>query len=438
MFAKKNTVAARYIVDGFFVASAISISISSFNLFAIRLGASDFQLSLIMFLPQIFTMLILIPGGLFMDSLQNKKRIVIVTLALIMFGFFLCTLAPFAGLYSIPFFLVSVTLAGGALALYNIAWQSFFPGIVNYATRNYVLTLRTRMTLYMNMLVPLLIGIVLTSLGTINGKIIAHQGFFILSIVLLLFAALNFNRFRRWKALNIMNNPEKQTITPVFPQSSKGIQFSEIKDACKNIIKNKQFILFALTALFFHMTWHFDWTLYFIGQVSYLNMNEFQLGLVPLGGAAIQLITLKFWSRRNERFGVVLPFTFGILGLSLCPAFMIVAVSFNIPYMPYIFVILHTISHIPFATITLNLFQCILQVVDNQYRSFYMSVFACLICLSNAVMPVAGIALYHALGADLNGFRYTFAIIFVLRIVAAGLWLLRWKMQKKILSTDSH
>ncbi|MCL2441976.1 MAG: MFS transporter [Treponema sp.] len=160
-------------------------------------------------------------------------------------------------------------------------------------------------------------------------------------------------------------------------------------------------------------------------------MNEFQLGLVPLAAAVIQILTIKFWSRKNEKHGVVLPFTFGILGLSLCPVFIIIAVSLPISIGPHIFIVLHMLAHIPFCVVTLNMFQCLLQVVDEEYRSFSLSVFACLLCFSNAVMPVAGVALYYILGGDLNGFRYTFWIIFILRIVAAGLWFLRWRLGNK-------
>jgi len=410
-FVKVNPIAARYIADGFFIAFATSIAINNYNLFAMRLGADEFQLSLIQFLPQIFTMLVLIPGGLLMDSLRNKKRIVIIMLVVVMLGYLFCVLSPYAGSYSIAFFLGSLSFAGAALALHNIAWQSFFPTVVDLTNRNYVLTLRTRIFLFISMIAPLLTGIILACIRSLNGKIIAHQIFFIVSILVFLLAIFNFNKFRR-----------SRSIVP------KRITLPEIKRSFASLSRNKPFLMFAAVALFFHATWHFDWTLYFISQVNYLHMNEFQLGLAPLGAAAIQLLTLKFWSRKNEKHGVVLPFTFGILGLSLCPVFMIVAVSLPPSLGPHLFVVLHIIAHIPFATITLNLFQCLLLVVDEENRSLSMSVFACLICLSNAVMPVAGITLYRALGGDLNGLRYAFAIIFALRIAAALLWLLRWRL----------
>ncbi|MDR0502833.1 MAG: MFS transporter [Treponema sp.] len=417
--AGSNPVAIRYIIDGLLAVSAVNIANSNYSLFAVRLGADDFQLSLVHFLPHFFTLLVLIPGGLLMDSLHNKKRIVTVMMLVVIFGFFLCAISPFADVYSIQFFLGSLALTGSAVALYNIAWQSFFPNVVDANNRNQVLTLRTRVTLIIGMITPLLVGVALTRIGSINGKIIAHQAFFFSALLLLLLAVFNFRKFR--------------TRRQHIPQTAKlkGISLSETLNAGKNILHNKQFLLFTAVALFFHMTWHFDWTLYFIGQVNYLQMNEFQLGLVGLGAALIQLLTLKFWSRKNDRYGVVLPFTFGILGLSLCPVFMVISVSIPLSIGPHLFIILHTLAHIPYCAVTLNLFQCILLVTNNEYRSFYISVFTSLLCLSNAVMPVIGVMLYHSLGGDLNGFRYTLFIIFTLRIIAALFWLLWWKQRNR-------
>jgi MFS family permease len=409
-FSRENPVAFRYAVDGLLIGSATTIASNTHNLFAVRLGANDFQLSLVFFLPQMFNLLVLIPGGLFTDSLHNKKRMVLATLLAAALGYLFGSLSPFIAGHSIFFYLTFLSFASGAIALHNMAWQSYFPDVINRETRNMVLTVRTYVFIFFSMLSPLIVGVVLAFIKNTNGKIIAHQVFFIISTLLFLLAV---NNFRKFQAVRI-NTPKRITLP-------------EIKRAAKSLLHNKPFLLFTGAALFFHITWHFDWTLYFIGQVKYLNMNELQLGLVTVGATVMQLITLKFWSLKNEKHGVVLPFTFGILGLSLCPVSIVAAVSLPESIGPYAFLVFHTVSHIPFAAVTLNLFQCLLQVVDEEYRSFSMAVFACLTCLSNAIMPVAGVALYHAFGGDLNGFRCTFAVIFLLRILAAGLWLLRWR-----------
>ncbi|MDR0455973.1 MAG: MFS transporter [Treponema sp.] len=422
-FAGSNPVAARYAMDGLLAALAVNIGTNNNNLFALRLGAGDYQLSLVQFLPQIFTMLILIPGGLFAGSLHNKRRIVIGALITGALGFLLCALSPYfrltstqtypASPYTIYFFLGFLSLAVGAIAIYNISWQSFFPEVVGIHKRNRVLTMRTHMDVFISIPLPILVGAIVLRAVTGGEKIIVHQCFYLCAALSLVLAAFNYRRIK--------------AVQPAMP---KGVSVSEIKKAVKSLVHNKQYLLFIGTAIFFYMTWHFDWTLYFIGQVSYLKMNEFQIGLTTLGATVAQFLTMRFWSRRNEKYGIVLPVTFGILGLSLCPVAMIISTSVPVSIAPYIFLPLHAIVSLPFATVTLNMLQCLLQVADEEYRSFSISVYTCLVCLSNAVMPVAGVALYRTLGGDRNGLRYTFAIIFVLRIIAAFLWLLRRKMQK--------
>jgi MFS family permease len=422
-FAASDPVAAQYATDGLFAALAVNIASNNNNLFALRLGAGDYQLSLVQFLPQLFTMLILIPGGLFAGSLHNKRRLIIGALITGAVGYLLCALSPFFGLtppsnnfvatYSIYFFLAFLAFAAGSIAMYNISWQSFLPEVVDIKDRNRVLTMRSHMDVFISIPLPLLVGTILLHTAAGRGKITVHQCFYFFVALFLVLTAINYRR-----------------IKAVRPAAPKRVSFFETKKAVKSLLHNRQYLLFIAAALFFYMMWHFDWTLYFIGQVNYLKMNEFQIGITTLGSTTAQFLTMRFWSRINEKHGVVLPVTLGILGLSLCPIVMIISTSLPVSIAPFVFLPLHAIVSLPLATTTLNMLQCLLQVADEEYRSFSISVYTCLVCLSNAVMPVAGIALYRALGGDRNGLKLAFAIIFILRIAAAGLWLSRWRWQK--------
>jgi hypothetical protein len=270
------------------------------------------------------------------------------------------------------------------------------------------------MTMIVSLVVPLAVGVILTSIPSHEGKIAAHQAFYVLAAVMLVYNAFHFKK-----------------INAVLPAIPKKVAFTEIKESARRLTKNKPFIYFTLTILFFHMTWQADWTLYFIGQANYLGMNELLLSLAPVGAVIAQLSTLKYWSRNNARHGVEMPMVFGILGLSLCPLAMIVGLSLPHPFGIIVFLIIHTIAHLSFATLTLNLFQCLLKVVDKQNRSFSISIYTILITLSNAVMPVAGVALYRALGGDRTAIVNTFIILFFLRIIAAGAWFLRVKVSMR-------
>lgn len=422
-FVKTRPITVRYGIDGILALGAVSLASNNNNLFAQRLGAGDFHLSMLIFLPQMLTLFLLIPIGMMTDSLTNKRRMLSVAMVLSGLFFALAGSAAFMPVHMVYFFLAFLALAMVFVGMTNLAWQAYFPEVVPEGawiegvkeSRNDVLTFRARMMLMVSLVMPLAVGAILTSLQSDEGKIAAHQVFYVVAAVFLIANAIHFRK-----------------IKAVRPAEPKRVSFAQLKTAARRLAKNKLFIFFAIVILFFHMTWHADWTLYFIGQRNYMGMNEFLLSLTPVGGMLAQLITLKRWSRNNTRQGVELPLMYGMIGLAVCPIAMILGVSIpdariGIP----VFLTLHAVGHLSFANVTLNLFQCLLKVVDKEYRCFSISVYTMLITLSNAVMPVAGVALYRTLGGNRQALVTSFAILFVARILAAGLWLIYTKYAAK-------
>jgi MFS family permease len=407
-FAKGNPLAVKYGIDGLLIMGAMSIAVNNHSIFALRMGAGEFQLSLIQFLPQILNMLLLIPAGLLADSLFNKRRMLSGSLMLAAVFFMLGGFSSLIPVHTVYFFLGFIALANVCNAMYNLSWQAYFPEVVTEDKRNAVLTFRARITMIVSILMPLVSGAILASIPGHDGKVMAHQIFYVI-VGLLLFSNAFF--LRRIKAS--------------MPAAPKRISRTQFKSAVSRLVKNRPFIGFVAVALFFHITWHMDWTLYFIGQANYLHMNEFLLSLTGVGATLAQLVTLAFWSRQNARHGVEKPVTFGILGLSLCPIAMILALSVPSAMGIPVFLVANFIAHMAFATIAISFFQCLLKVVDKEYRSLSISLYTCFIMASNAVLPVAGVALYRALGGSMYALRNTFWIVFFLRIIAAALWRLR-------------
>ncbi|MCL2499702.1 MAG: MFS transporter [Defluviitaleaceae bacterium] len=413
-FAIGNPLAVRYGVDGLLIMGAISIAVNNHAIFALRMGAGDFQLSMIQFLPQILNMIFFIPAGLFADSLINKRRMLSGALIMAAAFFMMAGLSAFVTVHTVYLFLGFVAMANVCIGMYNLSWQAYFPEVVAEDRRNAVLTFRARITMIISVLMPLVSGGILASVQSHEGKVIVHQIFYAVVGLLLITNAV---WLRRIKAA-----------MPAAPKRVSGAQF---KAAVKRLAGNKPFIGFGAVALFFHITWHMDWTLYFIGQANYLHMNEFLLSLTGVGATLAQLVTLAFWSRKNARYGVEKPVTFGILGLALCPIAMILALSVPARMGIPVFLAANFIAHMAFATIALNFFQCLIKVVDKEYRSLSISLYSVFIVASNAVMPVAGVALYRALGGNMYALRNTFWIVFFLRIIAALVWRLRIYVMKK-------
>jgi len=209
------------------------------------------------------------------------------------------------------------------------------------------------------------------------------------------------------------------------------ISFHEIKKAFSELLHNRRFLGFAGVALFFYLTWHSDWTLYFIGETQYLGMNEAWLSYLSIGNAVIQFLTMGIWSKINSKHGVRFAIIFGSLGLAFCPVGMIITTGLNSVNAKLIFLILNTFFNITLATTNLNIIQCLLEVIPENNKTLNISVYTTLVSLSNGIMPMLGVAAYQKLGGDLRALHTVFWIIFVLRIIATGLWALRWWILRK-------
>jgi len=415
-FIKTQPLMVNYGIDGILIMGGLSIAANNNNLFAQRLGATDLQLTLLQFFPNVLIFLLLIPAGLFTDSLKNKRRMMSASLLFSGIFFAMVSLAPFVPTHTVYFFLVFLALALVSTNwLYNLAWQAFFPEAVKEENRNTILTFRARMTMIVALIVPLAVGAILTAIPDYANKIRAHQIFYVLAAILLIVNAFYLKRIK--------------SVTPIAP---KKVSFAELKTAAKSLTKNKPFIIFSLVILFAHMSWHIDWTLYFIGQVNYLHMNELMLNIAPVLGMVAQLSTLKFWSKFNAKRGMEIPIAFGIFGMAIHGFAIIVGTSLPSPFNFIVFWVFHFIAQLSFSAVVLNLFQCLLKVVDSEYRSFSISIYTCLITLSNAIFPRVGVLTYQALGGNLNAIRYTFVIVFAVRVAAGVLWMFWIKYNKHV------
>ena len=404
-----------YGIDGLLVMGALSIAANNNNLFAQRLGATDFQLTHLQLFPHLLALFLLIPAGLLVGSLRNKRKVISLMLLLTGIFFAVISVSAFMPGNQVLFFVIFFALASVSVnGMYNVTWQAYFPEVVQEEKRNTVLTFRTRMTMFIALGVPLAVGVILTSIPSMSGKIAAHQIFYAVAAVLLIVNAFHFRK-----------------IKATAPAESKRVSFAEIKIAARRLKGNKPFIIFTLAMLFFHMTWQIDWTIAFICQSTYLQMNELALTMVPVSGVIAQLLTLKFWSKNNAKKGVDQPVVYAILGLAVLPLGFIAAM--NMSHMPGIilFLAVHFITQLTIVNIVLNLFQCLLKVSDEEYRSFSISIYISIMTLSNAIMPRVGVWIYHQLGANAQALQMTFAGVVVLRLLAAGVWMLRVKFMKK-------
>ena len=90
--------------------------------------------------------------------------------------------------------------------------------------------------------------------NTNDGKIQLHQIYFWIGAALLLIQILVVSQ--------IKGSPNASTASR---------RTGQLKCVISELLHNKKFLSFVGVAIFFYVTWHVDWTLYFIGQVNYLR-----------------------------------------------------------------------------------------------------------------------------------------------------------------------
>lgn len=380
------------------------------NLFATRLGANDFQLSLLSLLSQLVGMLVLIPGAIYTDRLQNKRKMVIFTLVVICGAFLLAAGSAFAGELRLTLFLICISLSAGANALYNSSWQAFFADAVPLRRRNACYSMRTRITFVIGIIVPLITGALLTAQETDGGKILMHQLFLVLAAGSCLLQVMVLRRVEG----GTVGEPAGATMRDFF-------------HAGWELARNRRFLGLAVVALLFYMCWHLDWTMYFIAQTRYVGLNELWLSISSGASALAQFITIGFWARRNERRGVRFGMVMGAFGLMLAPMAVIVPMALDLSVRPIVHVVLRAVCDLTCANVTLNILQCLLQVIGEKNRTLSIAVYTLLITLSNAFLPMAGVAIYTALGGDAQACIQFYWLTLVLRIGTTLFWLLRWR-----------
>jgi len=406
---KQNRILLLFTLEGMLITLVNNLVGNNNNFFATRLGANEFQLSLLTTLPQLVGLLVLIPGGILTDRMKNKRNMVMVSLFAVTVFYALIGFVPMLQTNRLAAFLILFAVSVGPMTIYNVSWQAYFSDMVNEEKQNHIMTYRTALTFVIGIIIPLVSGSLLALATTNDSKIRIHQIYFWIGAALLLLQILVLNQ--------IKGSPNASAVRH---------ETGRIKDVVSDLLHNKKFLGYVGVAIFFYMTWHIDWTLYFIGEANYLMLDEAWLSYVNIGSTVIQFFTIAFWSRMNNKYGVRFGIIFGNLGLAFCPISMIVATSLPLPQGKYVFLIMNTLAHVAFATVNLNILQCLLQVIPNKNKTLSISFYTILVTLSNAFMPMVGVLLYTKLGANLTGLQTTFWIIFVLRIISTGLWGRRW------------
>lgn len=211
-------------------------------------------------------------------------------------------------------------------------------------------------------------------------------------------------------------------------KASSRFSVSDLLEAITSVGKNKALRWFFVPVVFFYITWQLDWSMWYLGQVKYCKMSEMTLsicnGVFNIGQLAAVGMIAKVVRKKSPDFALI----FAGIGLCFCPVIMILVPHLPLAYRGVTFIVLMTVLNAPQCAVALCTVQILLNAAPEKNRSLLISLFTMMTTLTNSVLPLLGVRLYTALGADLTAL-YRFNLIDLGVRILSTLGLI-WRYQK--------
>ena len=382
------------------------------GIFAVRLGASNYQIGLLSSAPAIMSLLAMIPGAKFTDTQREKKRTTS--------NFMLAHRIFYVLLSLIPFFvadrraaLLVCTMAlmnfPGAIA--NVAWQGFISRVVPPERRAQAFAARNRLINIVGTLSVLVAGRVLDIISFPLG----YQLMFLLAFA---FAIGEIWVFRKLVELPSENTPADSVVQPFrtflarLPQSILG--------DLKEIITKDRFLRFTIASMFFHFAWQVSWPLFTLYQVKELGATNLWVSILNLSNTGGSLLGYGYWVKHMGKNGSLKTLFVSTLGIFIVP--LVYAFSRSL----YTLAFFNIVTGIVFSGVMLSLFNALLDMTPELRKTTYIGYYNTAINVSAIFAPIAGVALLNALN-----YRSAFLISAVLRVAGSLAFGLIYNMERR-------
>lgn len=387
--------------NGIFLASSMNLVNPYFSKFAIRLGASDYEVAMISSLPALIAVFTLLPGALWLNSTSNKHKLTgIITFAQKIF-YLLFALLPLLPINNKSFYfvvLVGLMNLPGALAI--MGYQSTIGDIFLPIERNSAMSLRNRYSDLSKLIIVFLSGQFLQQFAQNNETSIkAYQLIFLIAFIIALGEVFTFMQFKN------------------IPKNNVNIHKSNIlKELIKDLSNQKHFLSFVLCSLIFHFGWQMGWPLFSIYQINYLHADEGWLGIINVVASLASILTVTRWSILADSKSNTFALSLATLGMSITPILYTIARSLKI------FTILNILPGACTAGTLLILFNLLLEVTPEKNRTIYIALYTTLINISATISPLIGIWIKNN-----TNIYFTLCIVGILRLIGSISFFIRNK-----------
>ncbi|HSL93539.1 MAG TPA: MFS transporter [Bacillota bacterium] len=370
------------------------------GIFAVRLGATNYQIGLVSSAPALVGLLAMIPGGKFVDTRVDKKRWCAIFMLLHRLFYLLLAAIPFftpdkrAGVLVLTLALMNLP---GSIA--NVSWQGFISRVVPQKRRASAFAKRS---LAMNVSGTIAVLIA----GRLLDIITYPVGYQLVFAAAFVFAFTEIWVFRHLQELPDAAEGAVTTEIPVKVFLA-GLPRAIISDL-KEIVTKSRFMRFALTSIFFYFAWQVAWPLFTLYQVRELGATNQWVSILNLSNTGGSLVGYGFWSKYMERNGSLKTLFVSTLGMFVVPVVYAFSRSF------YTIAFFNILTGAIFSGVMLSLFNSLLDMTPDERKTTYIAYYNTAVTASAIFAPMAGVALLGLLG-----YRWAFLATGALRLAGS-------------------
>lgn len=376
-----------------------------FAKFAERLGATDYQIGFLTSLPHFVSIFAFIPGAILIESHSNKKKVTGSIMLIHKFFYLLLATVPFFNnINRASLFVILIGLRNLPGSIGTMGYQSSIGDIFHPRDRGIAMGLKNRYAAIFNMIITFLSGLMLTKIPKTNEEAITlYQIFFLIAFIISLGEVIAYFKFKGMKKAK--NNNCKY--------------IDSLKETLRQVPKEKDFIIFSLCSLFFHIGWMGAQPLLSLYSIKVLKANEIGLSALSIASSISSIIAYTKWAKFADKKGNSFALSIAIFGMGITP--ILYALSNTIKQL----VLFNIIVGVSVAGTTLILFNQLLEVTPKENRTIYIAIYNTFIAIISAIAPMLGIALKEA-----TNIKIALVIIGLLRITASVFFFLRDKHRK--------
>lgn len=361
------------------------------GIYAIKLGANDFEVSLLNSLPALMVVLGVIPVAVIINRTKDVHKFSYILLYIARTFYFLLALVPLLNKSIEP--AVLVLLVGimnlPAMAV-GMCWQSFMSDLIPPEYRSKVFADRNFWTTVLGTGVVFITGWLLDMMSFPKS----YQVIFTVAFIFGLIESYYFSKFHVIKA----NKTIKKR--------------SNIYHAFKDMMKSKKFIFFNLSSFLFYFVWMMAWPVFTVYKVNNLHANNAWMSIFTIVSSIGSIISFYKWANIADKKGNGYTTSISAVLIAFIP-FMWVEAS-NL----YLGAVFDFLGGIAVGGYNMLLFNWLLELLpDNEDKMSYIALFTLITQIAAFISPMFGMWLYVKMG-----FAYFMILTGIVRLLTGVIY----------------